>query len=712
MRKSILIKLNLICYFILCVLPGTSQTIVDVINEKPGKLKKIIKSKNADTIVSLKLNGFINSDDLAYLHTLKSLQQLDLTNIVLTTKKEKIKNLIYEYPDHKSMCLPLFPNLKILSLPTECKELIIVYKEKNTPILSKLTMPSTCDITVVPQLAQNKLRIENLYIIDLKNNDLVNDKLSFDLITVNNPFARNMDSRFYGNFLDYKNNNNRITIDTLSLSNTTLIRNQTLTNFDPQFISIKSSNQLVLNKCKKNLKTINNVTYIMPGAFAKSNVNKVTIPKTVSAIPDYCFYNCKNLQSVIFEGSIRSIGQYAFANTGIKNITFPSSLQAVWLNAFDKCNMKLSAKIPPRIFASKGSTDKDKNEKLKNWTVEVPQVLYDRYQNNDMWNKTTLKALGAKNKYEITMETPGTIMSKIPRSAWNSVDTLIIKGFLYDTDMAIIRKMASLKYVDISNTYLSESPETKAENKRHEEELNAVAKLIGISGEMAYNDGKISTPTYLMAKGISALTVPASEIKEADENCIVPSDCFSGLRYLETVKMPLRAISIGHNAFSGCVNLRNVEFPLYVKTIGSEAFSDCANLRIYFMPKSITEIGSGAFKNCRSLHEVDLSKCKFTGTFSFGTIYGSNLQELKLPYGIETVYGSTASKLTVYFPTTVKKLDITFHDCKLHFSSKTPPITQIGQYSNKGSGNTIYVPKGSSTAYYNAFGNENNYVEE
>ena len=200
------------------------------------------------------------------------------------------------------------------------------------------------------------------------------------------------------------------------------------------------------------------------------------------------------------------------------------------------------------------------------------------------------------------MEKPGTIMSKTPTFPWILVDTLVIKGFLYDTDMNIMKKMTSLKYVDLSDAYISESPETKAENKRHREALNAVAKLIGAAGEMAYKDGKMSTPSYLMAKSISEME--SAEIKEADENCIIPAESFEGLKRLETVKMPRRAVSIGSRAFAGCTNLRNVEFPPYVKTIGSEAFCDCENLIIINLrlPKTITEIGDGAFKNCRSIY--------------------------------------------------------------------------------------------------------------
>ena len=392
--------------------------------------------------------------------------------------------------------------------------------------------------------------------------------------------------------------NLRMHLDTLALASLSELKNPAVSLFDPDFIKINSPAGLILNRCPKDMKTLDGVTDILNGAFANiSTIRSITIPATVAYIPDYCFYGCKSLDTVNIKGNVETIGKCAFAGTSIKSITLPASVKTIWFNSFDGGDIKLLAQTPPEINTSEGDSYQNQSEKLRKWTVEVPQGAYYRYNGNDMWKKTTLKENGAKRKYIITMEKPGTIMSKTPTFPWIFVDTLVIKGFLYDTDMNIMKKMTSLKYVDLSDAYISESPETKAENKRHREALNAVAKLIGVAGEMAYKDGKMSTPSYLMAKSISEME--SAEIKEADENCFIPAESFEGLKQLETVKMPRRAVSIGSRAFAGCTNLRNVEFPPYVKTIGSEAFCDCENLIIINLPKTITEIGDGAFKNCR-----------------------------------------------------------------------------------------------------------------
>ena len=554
--KKIGIKLCLVFLSVLFALLGSAQTTINAVNQKPGKLHKVLKNRDKNSIHSLKVEGTINPKDLSYITSLPNLRSLDLSDATAVN---------------------------------------IDSRERY--------------ITEITGFFTRWLYLEASYI---------------------------------------HGGNLRMHLDTLALASLSELKNPAVSLFDPDFIKINSPAGLILNRCPKDMKTLDGVTDILNGAFANiSTVRSITIPATVSYIPDYCFYGCKSLETVNIKGNVETIGRYAFAGTSIKSITIPAavsyipdycfygcksletvnikgnvetigecafagtsiksitlpaSVKTIWFNSFDGGDIKLLAQTPPEINTSEGDSYQNQSEKLRKWTVEVPQGAYYRYNGNDMWKKTTLKENGAKRKYIITMEKPGTIMSKTPTFPWIFVDTLVIKGFLYDTDMNIMKKMTSLKYVDLSDAYISESPETKAENKRHREALNAVAKLIGAAGEMAYKDGKMSTPSYLMAKSISEME--SAEIKEADENCIIPAESFEGLKQLETVKMPRRAVSIGSRAFAGCTNLRNVEFPPYVKTIGSEAFCDCENLIIINLrlPKTITEIGDGAFKNCRSIY--------------------------------------------------------------------------------------------------------------
>ncbi|EAY09275.1 hypothetical protein TVAG_133330 [Trichomonas vaginalis G3] len=64
-----------------------------------------------------------------------------------------------------------------------------------------------------------------------------------------------------------------------------------------------------------NIKSANlkSLTSIGNSAFASSGLESVIIPSTISKIPDHCFYQCPNLTNVEFKGPV-DIDQYAFAD--------------------------------------------------------------------------------------------------------------------------------------------------------------------------------------------------------------------------------------------------------------------------------------------------------------------------------------------------------------------------------------------------------------
>ena len=68
------------------------------------------------------------------------------------------------------------------------------------------------------------------------------------------------------------------------------------------------------------------VTAINNAAFPNSAVTGVTIPDSVTSIPDAAFYNCGNLKTIRIPVSVTSIGNYAFADCpSLMTVTYPGS---------------------------------------------------------------------------------------------------------------------------------------------------------------------------------------------------------------------------------------------------------------------------------------------------------------------------------------------------------------------------------------------------
>jgi len=68
----------------------------------------------------------------------------------------------------------------------------------------------------------------------------------------------------------------------------------------------------------------NEIVAILPGASMENNfLETLTFPDKLYDVFAYAFYGCKNLKSVLLNYDIKNIGDFAFAQCGIKNIDIP-----------------------------------------------------------------------------------------------------------------------------------------------------------------------------------------------------------------------------------------------------------------------------------------------------------------------------------------------------------------------------------------------------
>lgn len=92
------------------------------------------------------------------------------------------------------------------------------------------------------------------------------------------------------------------------------------------------------------------VTAINNAVFPNSAVTSVTIPDSVTSIPDAAFVNCSKLTNISIPNSVTSIGYFAFNScTSLKSITLPSSLSTISKALFSGCSQLTTIHIPVSV---------------------------------------------------------------------------------------------------------------------------------------------------------------------------------------------------------------------------------------------------------------------------------------------------------------------------------------------------------------------------
>lgn len=332
-----------------------------------------------------------------------------------------------------------------------------------------------------------------------------------------------------------------------------------------------------------------------------------------------------------------------------------------------------------------------------------------------------------RNYRNIKLEKPNSILSALPSDILPKIDSLTIIGFMYETDLKVLGDCQNLRYLDLSKSYITYSPEKQKEIAAEGQYMASLFKFMGEAADAKFNNYEMGVLDHAYVKGFAKLMEQSYNVKDADDGCIIPTYAMCNMMKLETLILPTRASKIGGQTFKNCKALKHVKLPPYLKAIGSGAFYGCESLESIDFPASLTTIGrahtdgvlegEGSFMKT-GLKKIDLSKCSFEGNYNRFTWYLKlkecpNMQEIKFPSGVERIHlGARQNKksLTFYVPSTTKILDVEVNvPLTIHFASPTPPRYDTYKIPEN---STVYVPKGSMTAYYSAYGNSNKYIEE
>ena len=93
---------------------------------------------------------------------------------------------------------------------------------------------------------------------------------------------------------------------------------------------------------------------------SNSGLSEYTVPSSVRIIENRAFYKAKMLRKITFSKGLTCIGDEAFSESGIEEITLPDSVKKVGKSAFSHCPLKTAVlsdsmtEIPEQLFQSCG----------------------------------------------------------------------------------------------------------------------------------------------------------------------------------------------------------------------------------------------------------------------------------------------------------------------------------------------------------------------
>ena len=309
---------------------------------------------------------------------------------------------------------------------------------------------------------------------------------------------------------------------------------------------------------------------------------------------------------------------------------------------------------------------------------------------------------GQAQQITLHVERAGTLHGMINASRLPYITDLKLTGELNGTDISFIRTLVkkNLRFLDLSEARIVEGGAIYYSNYRTSNDI--------IGSYMFYNPdyspispcaiSKINLPNSVtgIEEGAFKSCTRLTDINIPNSVTSIGPETFTSCTSLTDINIPNSVTSIGERAFSGCTSLTDINIPDAVKSIEPETFSGCTRLTDINIPNSVTSIGYEAFYNCTRLTDINIPNS--VTSIERSTFYDcTSLTDINIPNSVTSI-GEQA-----------------FYNCdnlkSVYMNASTPPFIGSQAFHNISKDLTIYIPRGSYTAYWLSYWGNYNLVE-
>ena len=437
------------------------------------------------------------------------------------------------------------------------------------------------------------------------------------------------------------------------------------------------------------------------------NIVKIIFPKgkekiTKADLPA----NLAFVKEVVLPPSVKEIGEYAFADSGLEKINL-ENVEKIGNSAFNGCKSLKEIVLPPSVkeigkqaFAHSGL------EKISLKNIEkIGNYAFYRCENLKEVELSSVKEIGEEafllsSLEKINLEN----VEKIGNSAFYRCESL--KEIVLPPSVKEIGEEAfadsGLEKISLKNIEkIGDCAFNRCKNLK-EAALSSVKEIgedafknAGLEKISLENVEKIGTSAFIGCKSLKEIVLPS--VKEIRNYAFADSG-------LEKINLE-NVEKIGDHAFIGCKNLKEAALSS-VKEIGEEAFENSGLEKINL--ENVEKIGDFAFYKCENLKEAELSSVKEIGEYAFAdpglekinlenvekignsAFYRcESLKEIVLPPSVKEI-GKQAfahSGLEKISLENVEKIgNYAFYRCENLKEAELSSVIEIGEYAFEDSG--------------------------
>lgn len=321
------------------------------------------------------------------------------------------------------------------------------------------------------------------------------------------------------------------------------------------------------------------------------NLTSITLPSSLSSIPEFAFKGCAKLESIIIPDGVLGIYEGAFQDcSSLRTITISESISTISKNAFNCCSSLTSITIPSSIR-----------------TIGYLAFGYCS-------NLTSLTIIGGEPRIEEKAFTgcnalkTVSLSGSIGREAFAGCTNLIEVSF--SDKVTEIKQFAFKDCSSLASIILPERLESIGYGAFQNCTALTSAVLSGSIGDSAFSHCEmlsnvsfsksvtsIGSGAFSLCRSLTSITIPENVSS-------IGFSAFWGCSNLVSVAIPESISSIQRLLFCGCSSLESISIPDSVMTIGESAFDSCSSLKNITIPESVMSIELGAFDGCFGLTSI------------------------------------------------------------------------------------------------------------